>query len=193
MALSVWHLSEYQVENYKKSLGKNNIYYLPHGYLETMQRLVDKPWKHKDIDIIFTGTRTPYRDELLLKLENNGLTVAHLPILTMEFIREDFISRSKLALNIRQNSQWKYPSNSRFYYHLVNASPLLSEVCPLNCDLSPFVYETEINDMVASCKELINFGEQLKLEALNKREEFREAMPMAPLMERLVDESYNTI
>jgi hypothetical protein len=108
LSRAVWHLSEHQVDTYRQSLHADNVFYLPHGYLKAMERVVGKPWRHKDIDILFTGTRTPYRDALLAKLEVSGLNVKQLPVLTPEFIREDWVARSKLALNIRQNAQWQY-------------------------------------------------------------------------------------
>jgi hypothetical protein len=190
LSRAVWHLSEHQVENYRQSLQADNIFYLPHGYLPAMERVVDKPWQHKDIDILFTGTRTPYRDAILATLEQAGLNIKQLPVLTPEFIREDWVARSKLALNIRQNSQWQYPSNSRFYYHLVNASPLLSEACPLSCDLTPYIEHVSAEDMLDKCKEMLGLREGLKEHALMARDRFRDTMPMAPMIERLLDETY---
>ncbi|GAA5181672.1 hypothetical protein GCM10025771_29130 [Niveibacterium umoris] len=189
MARAVWHLSELQVPAYREKLALPNVHYLPHGYMPAMERVVQKPVAHKDIDVIFTGTRTPYRDAVLRDLEARGLVVRQLPILTSEFLREDMVARAKIAINVRQHANWKYPSNSRFYYHLMNRSMLVSERCEAQCDLTPFIHEAPPEALTETCSSLIAEG-TYQAEADRRLATFRDAMPMAPRMAALLEATY---
>ena len=188
-ARAVWHLSELQVRPYRAQLGFEKVFYLPHGYMQAMQRVTQKPAAHKDIDVIFTGTRTPYRDGVLRTLEAQGLVVRQLPILTGEFVREDMVARAKLALNIRQHANWRYPSNSRFYYHLMNRSMIITESCEERCDLSDYVCEASPDALVSTVLECIQQGSYQHL-ADTRLAQFRDEMPMAPRMTVLLDATY---
>ncbi len=187
-ASSIWHLSELQVQPYRDQLGRQNIHFLPHGYMPEMERVIQKPAAHKDIDVIFTGTRTPYRDATLKRLESAGLRVSQLPILTPEFIREDMVARAKLAVNLRQHETWRYPSNSRFYYHLINRSMLVSERCEEVCSLTQYIHECEPAALLDVCESLLSDA-RYEAEAEQRHERFRDTMPMRPLMEALLDAS----
>lgn len=188
-ARAVWHLSELQVQPYRQQLGFDKVFYLPHGYMDAMRRVVQKPVAHKDIDVIFTGTRTPYRDGVLKALEGEGLVVRQMPILSPEFVREDMVARARLAVNIRQHANWRYPSNSRFYYHLMNRSMLITERCDERCDLSGFVREAAPDDFVASCLAILREG-RYQDEADARHARLRDELPMRPRMAALLDASW---
>jgi hypothetical protein len=147
---AIWHLSEQQVGVYKAGLKREDIYYLPHIYSDRLYTVRHRPDDQKDIDFVFTGTLTDYRKKVLYQLETKGYKVVALPILTAPFHREDIIARSKVALNIKQYPEWQHPSNSRFYYHIMNRSMLVSESTFYECDLSAFIDIAE-ESLVETC------------------------------------------
>ncbi len=188
-AKCVWHLSDVEMMTYRKSLGIDNVFYLPHGHVAELQRVVHKRLEHKDIDVLFTGTATPYRQKKFAEMAARGLHVRQVPPLGHPQ-REDLVARAKMAANIRQDENWRYPSNSRFHYHLTNASLLATERCAETCDLSKFVIESEPEDIVDVCENWVRSGDYQQ-EAVRRLERFREEMPMAPLMAALLDASYS--
>ncbi len=192
MSRAVWHLSENQVSPYREKLRNDNIFYLPHGYLEGLSAVEVRPWHYRDIDIIFTGTLTPYRKSILDELALTGITIDSIPVSTPPYIRDDMVARSKLAINIKQNKNWKYPSNSRFYYHLVNASPLLSELTEYECDLSHYIMHADSINFLESCMELLERGEGLIDEYRERQREFRHDLPMKELAEALIDRTFGS-
>jgi len=145
---AIWHLSEQQVDVYRQALQRADVFYLPHIYSDKLYTVKHRPDEEKDIDFVFTGTLTDYRKKVLYQLESRGYKVATLPMLTASFHREDVISRSKVALNIKQYAQWQHPSNSRFFYHIVNRSILVSEHCQYKCDLNAYIEEASEGNFV---------------------------------------------
>ncbi|MCB1918818.1 MAG: glycosyltransferase family 1 protein [Candidatus Competibacteraceae bacterium] len=185
-ALAVWHLSEHQVPVYQTALPGRGVEYLPHGYLAAFRRVVMRPDAERDIDFLFTGSLTPYRQRILANLERKGYRVHAAPAMTGHFHREQLLSRTRIALNLRQHADWLYPSNSRFHYHLNNASLLLSERCHYSCDLDAYVeHSTDIvHDAIISLSQG-HFSER----AESALAEFAKARPMERLMASLMKSS----
>jgi len=187
-ARAVWHLSASQTGVYRHGLGLEHVHYLPHGHVAQLERVHHQSHEHKDIDVLFTGTPTAYRDQVLSDLRVRGLAVRFsLPRSAVQ--REDLVGRSKVAVNIRQSAEWKYPSNSRYHYHITNSSLLVSERCDETCDLSPYVVEAEAGRLFEACDALTS-GTRYRREARERLERFRAEMPMRPLMSDLLDASY---
>jgi len=184
-ATAIWHLSEHQVKNYEQRFGKDKVHYLPHAYVSTLEKQSQVSLENKDIDVIFTGTSTPYRMNILNALANKGLKVKILEVMTPDYIRDSWISRSKVAINLRQHADWKFPSNSRYYYHLMNHSMLVSELCEFNCDLSSYVDEISADSFIDHVQMQVN-NEEYQDIANNNMERFKVDRPMKPLMESLL-------
>lgn len=189
-ASAVWHLSQSQAEVYLGWLDGVRVQYLPHGHVPQLERVFHYPENMKDIDVLFTGTPTAYRKEVLAGLQAQGLAVKFsLPRSSVQ--REDLVARSRIALNIRQSIDWKYPSNSRFHYHISNLSLLVSERCEESCDLSGYVIETEPEQLYETCTGLIE-DRKYEVEARLRLERFREEMPMHRLLEPIVEAACST-
>jgi hypothetical protein len=185
---AVWHLSESQVQTYRQELGLKHVHYLPHGHVSQLERVHHQINQHKDIDVLFTGTPTAYRDQVISDLRRKGLSVKFsLPRSSVQ--REDLVGRAKLALNIKQSAEWKYPSNSRFHYHITNSSLVVSEKCEESCDLSKYVVETTSDHIFQVCDALIS-EDRYQAEATTRLEQFRTEMPMKRLASALLDSSY---
>lgn len=187
-ARAVWHLADSQVASFRQATRNERIYYLPHGYVEGFARIRHKPEQHKDIDAIFTGTLTRHRNELISEFARHGIkAVASKPLNFVQ--REDLVARSKIGINMKQTESWQYPSNSRFHYHLSNDSLLVSEHCPVTCDLSPYIVEAEPLHFVDRCHEILSSGEWAA-EAVARRDRFKAECPMPELMDQLLTVTY---
>ncbi len=187
-ARAVWHLAESQVSPFRQATGHERVFYLPHGYVDGFARVRHKPEQHKDIDAIFTGTLTRHRNELIAEFEQRGIrAVASKPLNFVQ--REDLIARAKIGINMKQTESWRYPSNSRFHYHLCNDSLLVSEYCPVSCDLSRYIVEAEPDSFVDRCCEVLS-THRWATEAIARRELFKAERPMPQLMEQLLTETY---
>jgi len=138
---AIWHPAEDQVPGYKELLPTLPVLYMPHVYSERFATVKHRPDDQKDIDVLFTGTLTEYRREVLSALVDKGVKVATSVLFTAPFHREDLVSRSKLILNIKQHYDWKHESVGRLYYHLCNDSLLLTEKCSFPTDLHKYVCE----------------------------------------------------
>ncbi|MCB1775983.1 MAG: glycosyltransferase [Candidatus Competibacteraceae bacterium] len=185
-ALAVWHLSEHQVPVYRQALPGCRVEYLPHGYIAAFRRVVMRPDADRDIDFLFTGSLTPYRRRILSALEKQGYRVHAAPAMTAHFHREQLLARTRIALNLRQHAQWLHPSNSRFHYHLNNASLLLTERCHYSCDLDAYVEHSSdiVNEAIMSLS-CGHFSERAE-SALAR---FAKARPMGHLMASLMETS----
>lgn len=185
-ALAVWHLCEHQTNAYQQALPDCRIGYLPHGYVPTMQRVMMKPKAERNIDFLFTGTLTEHRQSILENLETRGFRVMMCPPTTAHFHREDLVARTRIALNLRQNADWPYPSNSRLHYHLINQSFLMTERCSYSCDLDAYVAHSEniIEDAIERLSQA-DFDERAR-ESLEK---FAIERPMGPLMAALMHDT----
>lgn len=184
-AEAVWHLSEQQVPVYRAAV-PCPVAYLPHGCVAALRRVRLRPDVERDIDFLFTGTLTPYRREVLGALADRGYRVHSAPMLTAHFHREDLVSRTRIALNLRQHASWLHPSNNRIHYHLNNASLLLSEACAVACDLDPYVEHGEpVVEAAIAALEHGHYTE--KGEAAYAR--FANERAMGPLMRALLDTS----
>lgn len=186
---AIWHLSESQVCSYQARFKNTPVGYLPHAYLPELIKLPKVEPQHKDIDVLFTGTLTPYREIIINNLRAAGLEVVVGKINTPDHIREDWISRSKIALNLKQNANWLYPSNSRFFYHIMNNSYLITEQCDESCDLDDYVEHVSSINLISKVKDALQQDtthlaeENLKL--------FMKNRPMQPLIAELVDTTCN--
>jgi hypothetical protein len=184
-ACAIWHLSEHQVHNYQQRFGQDKVCYLPHAYVASLENPNTVALSDKDVDVIFTGTATPYRMNILNGLANKGLEVKVLEVMTPEYVRASWVSRAKVAINLRQHADWKYPSNSRFYYHLMNHSMLVSEKCEFDCDLSKYVAEVEAEQFIVYVMDLIQ-RQNYQSKASENVALFKQERPMKPLMAELI-------
>lgn len=138
LSIAVWHLGKV-IDRYRKTLGHNRVFYFPHRYVDNYKTVRHRPDNKKDIDFLFTGTLTKYRETILDELSNKGFSVKYTKVLKAPFHREELLSRAKVCLNLKQYAKWPYPSVSRYFYHAINDSLLVSEVCDYDSDLQPYV------------------------------------------------------
>jgi len=157
-AMAIWHLCEQEVDNYQRYFSKVKVAYLPHAFVDNYRSVSHLPDEEKDIDFLFTGTLTDYRKVLLASLQNKGYKVESMHALTAPFHRDDLISRSKIALNLKQYAQWLYPSPSRFFYHIANESCVVSEAGEFECDIQRYVDTCAEANFTSFCEQILHEG-----------------------------------
>ncbi len=183
---AVWHVAEQQQIVYQEAFPTTLVDYMPHGYIEQFATVKNRTDLHKDIDVLFTGTMTSYRKNILQSLSDAGLQVMSSILFTAPFHREDLVARSKLVLNIKQHPDWKHESVTRLYYHISNDSLLMTDRCRHQSDLFPYVIERK-GEWVAAVKQVLNKGDFTD-RAKAARERFSKERPVlkliAPLLHR---------
>ena len=93
----------------------------------------------QDIDVIFTGTMTEYRSQIVEHLASQGLNVVHLSPKTPDFLRRHYFQRSKLSIGLKLGRDSKILSKFRAHYHLINHIPHLFEHTAAATDLHEFI------------------------------------------------------
>jgi len=185
---AIWCLSEHQVEAYRQATGFERVFHLEFGYLAPEIPVLHLPDDEKDIDFLFTGTRTPYREAILGALHQRGHQVAWLDVNTPGFIRRDFLARARICLNLKQFADWEYPSVARFHYHLVNRSLLLTEQTRFRCELTDLVPNAESARFVDFCEEIHARGGYTAW-ATALQEKYRAGTSLLKNLSRLLDAS----
>jgi hypothetical protein len=118
----VW---DYSIKNINilSTIGINKVQHLQLGYVNQISRIVKQPIQ--DIDVLFYGSINSRRELILNQLKNYGLNVVSLfGVYGRE--RDDFISRSKLVINIHFYES-KIFEIARISYLLANEICVLSE------------------------------------------------------------------
>lgn len=183
---AVWHLAHQQVATYRRLLPDVPVGYLAHGYTAGCASVRHRPEADKDIDVFFSGARTHYREAILEDLSGAGLRVAHTHQMTAPFHRDDLVARARVCLNIRQDADWPYESNSRLYFHLVNDSVIVTEPCPEPSDLHGYVPEI-VSPLVGFLREQLALG-RFTERAAALRERFADDRPMSGVLAPLLRE-----
>ncbi len=93
----------------------------------------------QDIDILFTGSVTPYRKHVLEKLESKGLRVVVLESHTAAYLRQNHVRRSKLSVGLKLSEETQILSLQRAHFHLVNRVPHVFERTFIRSPLDPFM------------------------------------------------------
>jgi len=184
---AVWHVADQQVPVYKAAFTDTHVDYLPHGYTEKFATVHHRADDEKDIDVLFTGTITRYRQDILNELKHAGLNVASSILFTAPFHRDDLISRSKLVLNIKQHPSWQHESVTRLYYHITNDSLLVTDECQYPTDLHDYVIQREAS-WLQSIKKQIALG-NFSARAKAIRLQFANERPIDQLFSKLLNQS----
>lgn len=171
------HPNQTQVPFYQE-IFNGPVFFMPHGYTEGFRTVLHRD--SKDIDFLFTGAMTPYRQRLLDRLINKHYKVEILPVLTASFHRDDVVSRAKVCLNIRQSEQWPHFSNSRANYHINNQSYMISEYCPIHCEVANYI-DMPKSDVIDFAEAALLSGEWQK-KAVNNLQRYQEQHRLAKLL-----------
>jgi len=121
----LWDYSSSNIA-YLKLAGISNVKKLGIGYASELRRIPMQ--SAKDVDVLFYGSVTERRQNILDALANNGLTVKHLFGVYGEE-RDAWIARSKVVLNLHHFDS-KIFEVVRVFYLLANSVAVAGEVGP---------------------------------------------------------------
>lgn len=132
----------------------NNVKHLHIGYHEKLNRIQPKT---KDIDILFYGSINKRRDTILNTLKKLGYNVQTLfGIYGAQ--RDEYISRSKLVLNIHYYEEQIFEI-VRVSYLVNNQIPVISEInstTAIEDIYKPIIINTSYEDIVSTCIEYLS-------------------------------------
>jgi hypothetical protein len=147
-------VSEVLLDGYKKF--NRPLFYLPMACPSTYPKLQRAPVERQYIDILFSGTVTPYRKLMIDELTQRGFRVKITSPATTDFYREYFHKHSKLVIGPRLDIETKLISKMRAYYVLSRQVPHLFELTPDMTDLHPHIDFCSDNDkFIDECIEKI--------------------------------------
>lgn len=163
----VW---DYDLENIEV-LRKHGIEakFKPPVYAESLNIIPNND--NPDIDILFYGSPTFDRGNFFVDLsqgyvhhdELSSLTFSKMNIVTLYNIQDsrldDFISRSKIILNLCPSLKQTRQQQTRIFYPLINRKCILSQKCPINYFGDSIVEFDGIQDFGDKVVKLLQSGE----------------------------------
>ena len=154
--------SEQLVYEYKKL--HKNVFYLPLAYPDNFVPLKRKPFERRSIDCIFTGSfDNEYRQNILQQVKKKGnLNVEVLAGGTPKYIRDEYFSRTKIAIGVKINERAGLLSKFRAFYCLTNKIEHLFEI--------PTDY-TDLNEYLNFCVNSNKFVDEL-IQSVNSSQNF---------------------
>jgi hypothetical protein len=185
MADAIWVLAESMVPAYAQRFPEVPVRFLPHGHVNDLATVRQRPEAERDIDFYFSGSLTDHRKRILQELARHHVVVCN-DQGTPEYLRQDQLSRSKVCLSLRLSPHNDIPSVSRMHFHLQNRSFLLHEAYALPCPLDPFVLQTPTDDLVTWARAALALPNRREI-AVDMYEKFKLALPMTRLLPPLLD------
>ena len=131
------------------------------GYVPELTEINTLPDERKDFDCYFYGQVTPVRRQLLQTLVEGGLKVkaSDFPGVPT-FLRNHFISRSKLVLSLRTGENSRTVSPYRIMYAIQNGYCVVTEHQEQDLDgYNAYGCETGTEDLGQYCRDLIDSGD----------------------------------
>ncbi|WP_206484749.1 hypothetical protein [Thalassotalea sp. G2M2-11] len=183
LAKSVFHLNPSQALLFSKLL-KRKVTFIPHGYVDGFSSVRHRNSTDKDIDILFTGSLTPYRESIINQLSPTKCNVYIADVLTASFHRDDLVARAKVCLNIKQDADWNVFSNSRGHYHISNQSFLLTEECSDACPIINYVEIAQI-DIIQEALNTLETNSWLE-KSYNSLQAFKEEQRLSLIAQELL-------
>lgn len=152
---AIWCLDEAQFAGYQAKFGKHARRLPIVALLPPDQVNSQRNCSSKDVDFLFTGTLTPHRTRILDELAARGLKVVIGSSRWTSLMREHYVRRAKVCLDIRQSPDWKYSSCMRLHKLLCShatiaveqsSHPSLQESCIGSAPTTDFVdYALELH------------------------------------------------
>jgi hypothetical protein len=138
------------------------------------------------VDFGFYGLRTPYRAEVMAALEARGVRVAWPERLPDTAAIQAFIATTRIGLNFRQSDRWPIPSPTRLGRYLHARRLLVSEHTKVPTRQGELVHMAPPEaDFIAWCLRALTLD--WKSAADQAFERYRTTMPMAGIMEQVLD------
>ena len=184
---SIWVLDESMVTAYQALFPHVPVRFLPHGWVSGFATIdQSRPESERDIDFFFSGTLTDHRKRVLSTLARQHRVVHTVPG-TPEYLRQDYLARTKVCLSLRLSERNSIPSVSRMHYHLHNRNFLLHERYDLPCPLDPFVLHADGDELLQWADAALQLPNRRQI-ADAAFEKFKAALPMSRLLPPLLQD-----
>lgn len=115
-----------------------NTFYLPLCHYQPARKINIRKSNECDIDILFSGTNTNYRNEILEKIRSRGYKALNINVIP-EYIRNDYCGRARLYLGLKLSSETDLLSKFRAHFVLVNSIQHIFEKVNQPTDLDAYI------------------------------------------------------
>jgi len=171
----VWDFSWLNIDriNRRYNLKINKCIQL--GYTEELNRINLKEFKDRDIDILFCGSLSNRRKAILDEMFYLNLKIVHL-FGVYGKVRDDYVSRSKLLLNLHYH-EFGSLEQVRIFYYLSNQCAVLSEKSDdnnENKDFENMIFLSDYKDIPKKAFDLIKNNSEIKLKSSQGFKHFKE-------------------
>lgn len=183
-----WCLSAYSVPQYRSLFPNKPVLEFPIGFDTQFPGILHAADDEKDIDVLFTGNETPYRNAVIQKIIEKGLNVVTAPVTTPTFARIDLIARSKATLHINLSENRTYTSPMRHHFLLMCQSPVLSEQAHFPGVLDDFVTLFPSANFVSGVCDYIG-SDRWRQDGIRAHKRYRAEKPLAGPIKKLLSDS----
>lgn len=101
---------------------------------------------------------TPYRNAVFTELKKLGYRILIGPTSWPGYMRDHYIARTKVCLQVRQDPRWAFPSVMRYHYLLCSGSVVAGEKATESCMQEDHLVMASPEDFVRTCMQLIKNG-----------------------------------
>jgi len=180
----VWCLLEHSVE-YCRKLNPRTAF-LPFGYVESMETLVDTPWAARDIDALLCGLPSERRDRVMDQIADLGFRICHPGRSVPMPVRDALMERARLSLSVQKTDRHDIVSVARISHSLVNRVPILLETADIDNRFAKYCLVSEPGKVVETAAHHLRETD-LEAWAQARYDEFKTEMPMASIMRDVLD------
>ena len=188
----IWCVMEHNMKELPE-YGVNPSGFLKCGFHPRLQEIKLLSDEHRDNDVYFFGLLTEGRRSILRTIQKKGLRIAlhDYDSPTLSFIRNSYINRSRIVLNLVQEIGFRHISGIRITYLATNCCYGLCEYVDIDDgDYLKFSDVANPNEIAERCLEVIETKAYLSL-AEEKHEMIRK-FPMRNYLEELLDKTFGS-
>ena len=184
----VWTLLP-QAGAYEALAGPGKVELLEYGFSQRLlaRRIIREPGL-RDIDVLMYGNETPYRKPIVEQLRQRGLTcfVTNRQLFP-DFIASDFVTRSKVVLDLRRGPGVRYPSPTRICKSLHGGVLVAAEHLGDSgiANLYNYTVACRYDELTDRCEQIVRSGMFVNL-GLAALEKFKTETSMATNMKRIL-------
>jgi hypothetical protein len=156
-AEAIWCMTEHQLDSYRELLPDMPVLMIPRGFDPLTSPPVHAPPHAKDIDLLFTGSATDYRQAILAKLSKSFRVITSSPSTPLS-ARLDLISRTKANLHINLVANAHYTSVNRHHFVINNKGTMLSERALFPGELDDFIVGLDSDTLIDEVADFMTSG-----------------------------------
>lgn len=167
-----------------------NTHLFPYGFIPNYAELRDPRERRFELDVMVSGARQNIdrRTQRAAELKQRGLTVAYSPFVP-QYIRDDVLERVRATLAIQKTDSHNVFSLSRASHAIMNRVPVILEYSGKPTYLSPYCIAAPPAEFLDTCVEFVK-RDDIAAYAQATYDRFARDMPMKPITERLLRETF---